>query len=272
MMIRAALAIVALLFSAAAVAQDTGSAVDDSRFEIRLGGQLFSSFTSRLRVDSDTFGLGTELELESDLAVEEGIQVGRLDGVFNFNSRHALAMSFYDISRTGSRAIARDISYGDEFYPAGTPVGSEFGQQIIKAAYRYRFLDRPRWNLSGSIGLHMAKVETGLRALDGSIVQERDADAPLPVIGLEGTYAFADRWRLTGSLEWFDMQSGDLQGTLVDLLASIEHQTFENVSFGIGLNRFQFDFEAGDENLSGKIDLTFNAAVIYIKGSFGSIR
>ncbi len=118
----------------------------------------------------------------------------------------------------------------------------------------------------------MAKVETALRALDGSVVQERDADAPLPVIGLEGTYALADRWRLTGSMEWFDMQSGDLQGTLVDLLASVEHQTFENVSFGIGLNRFQFDFEAGDENLSGKIDVTFDAAVIYVKGSFGSIR
>ncbi len=108
-MTRAALAVVALLFSATTAAQDTGDAADDSRFEIRLGGQIFSNFKSILRVDSERFGLGTELELESDLAVEERIQIGRLDGVFNFNSRHAIAMSFYDISRTGSRAITRAV-------------------------------------------------------------------------------------------------------------------------------------------------------------------
>jgi len=251
--------------------QDGGTLFDDSRVEFRVGGQIFTNLSTRLRIDSETLGIGTELSLEQDLSVEDALQVGRVDAVFRFNRRHGVAMSFYDIARDGAKLTTEDIQFGDTFYPEGTPVNSEFDQNIFKLAYRFRFVEKERATFGGSFGLHTMQIDTSLRALDGALVQEQSADAPLPVFGVQGTYEFGERWRFNGSAEWFDVQVGDLQGTFLDALLSVEHETFENFGIGFGLNRFQLDVEAGDENLRGMIDITFDAAVIYFLGSFGLI-
>lgn len=78
------------------------------------------------------------------------------------------------------------------------------------------------------------------------------------------------KWRIVGNFEWFDVQAGDFDGTFLDALVSVEHDTFERVGFGFGINRFELDVVSGDENLRGLIELTFDAAVFYVKGGFGS--
>jgi hypothetical protein len=260
-----------LLFPCLTFAQGSGSDIGSSRLEWRVGAELFSSFGTRLRIDSETLGLGTELELETDLALEESIRIGRIDGIFRLNPKHELAMSYYDINRTGVRPTGRDISVGDEFFPEGTPTTTRTEQQILKLAYRYRFINRERSSLSGSFGLHTVRFSTAMSALDGSVVSENSADAPLPVLGMHGTYRFGERWRFVGDVEWFDISAGDLQGTFMDALLAVEHDTFEKIGIGFGMNRFRFNVEAGDENLRGELRLTFDAAVIYFRGAFGSV-
>jgi hypothetical protein len=269
--VRAKLLAIGLLTSSSSLAQLPDSTAFDDRFEVRVGGQVFTEFTTRLRIDSESLGLGTEIDLEEDLDVEERISIARLDGLFRINRRHSLAMSLYDISREGVRTTTREINYGDAVFPVGTPVISEFEQKIIKLAYRFRFVSKSRAELSGSFGLHTMQLRSALRAVDGSIAQTRDADAPLPVIGVQGSYRFADRWRFSGSVEWFDIQSGDLQGTFTDFVVAVEHDTTERFGFGVGFNRLGLRFEAGDENLSGRLDVGFAAALIYFRGRFGTV-
>jgi len=250
-------------------AQDSDYDEDRQRFSYRVGGQFFSDFTSRVRIDSETLGLGTELVMEDEFSLEESIQVLRFDGSFHFGRRHGIFFSLYDIGRDGSRITERDIQFGDEFFPAGSEVVSEFNQDIIKLAYGYQFLDKPRLDMSASFGLHTMRFDTTLRSLDGSRDQMQDADVPLPVFGLQGSYRFTPKWRLVGSFEWFDVQVGDFDGTFLDALVSIEHNTFDKVGFGFGFNHFGLDVVAGDKNLRGLIDLKFDAAVFYVKGEFG---
>lgn len=254
-----------------ASAQDSASQFDDARFQFHVGGQLFTNYSTQLRIDSETFGFGTEIELEEELSVEDSLQIGRLDATLRIGGRSSLAMSYYDIARDGTRPTQRDIQFGDTFYPAGTPVQTEFNQEVIKAAYRFRFLRRPRAQMSASIGLHTMLISTAVRSLDGSRVEEQDADAPLPVFGLQGAWQFGEKWQLNGSTEWFDVKSGDFQGTFMDAIVSVEHQTFERIGFGFGINRFLLDVEAGDADLRGLVEVQFDAGILYMKGSFGSI-
>ena len=243
---------------------------DEQRFSYRVGAQLFTSFSSRLRIDSETLGRGTEFSVENDLSVEESFQILRLDGVYRFGRRHSIAASFYDIQRDGARTISRDIQYGDETFPIDSAVASSFDQSIIKLAYRYQFMNRPRLDMAASFGLHTLQVEQSLRTTNGLLAASSSADAPLPVLGIQGSYRFTPKWRITGSAEWFDVQAGDLKGTFLDALVAVEHDTFEKVGFGFGFNRLELDVEAGDKNLRGQVDLTFDAAVIYVKGGFGA--
>jgi hypothetical protein len=252
-------------------AQEGQTRFGDGRFEFRIGGQAFTGYETRLRIDSERLGLGTELTIEDELFVEDDISIGRVDVNYRFNQRHSIATSFYNIDRTGTRLTERDIGFGETFFPAGTPVESEFNQDVIKLAYRFRFIDRPRAWLSGSFGLHTLQLATSIRAFDGSLTSEQDADAPLPVFGVQGAYRFGEKWSFQGSTEWFDVQTGDFKGTFLDAILSLEHQTFDRFSLGFGLNRFNLDIESGDENLRGIVEVTYDAALIYFKGSFGSV-
>jgi hypothetical protein len=264
------IAIFCVLFSSAAQAQTDG--FEDARVEVRLGSQTFTSFTTRLRLDSETLGVGTELELEEDLAVDDKTGVARLDGVLRFGRRHALTMSYYDINREGTRSISREIHVDDSVFPINTALTTEFEQEIVKAAYRFRFMDKDRGNLAFSAGLHVMTFTTLMRTQNGLITEQNETTAPLPVIGLQGAYKLGGKWNLNGALEIFDVQTGDLQGTFSDFIVAVEHQTLDHFAFGFALNRLGLGFEAGDDDFSGRLDIDFDAGLLYVKGHFGQIN
>ncbi len=269
-MIRRTLVVTIIVLAAPVVAaQEAVDDLDQERFTFRVGAQLFTDFTTRLRVDSATLGLGTELVVEDDLSVEDSLQVGRLDGAYHFNQRHSIVASFYDIRRTGTTEISRDINFGDESFQVNTVVKSDFDQSIIKLTYRYQFLDRPKFDMRASFGLHTMKFKTELAVTDGSRSQTADANAPLPVFGIQGAYRFSPKWRVVGSAEWFDVQSGDLKGTFLDALFSIEYEISERYGVGFGFNRFELNVETDAENWNGEVTVRFDAAVLYFKGGFG---
>ena len=61
-----------------------------------------------------------------------------------------------------------------------------------------------------------------------------------------------------------------MQGTFSDFIVGVEHQTLERFAFGFAVNRLGLHFEAGDEDFTGRLDLNFDAGLIYVKGRFGS--
>ena len=82
---RTLVATIIVLAAPVVAAQEAVDDLDQERFTFRVGAQLFTNFTTRLRVDSATLGRGTELVVEDDLSVEDSLQVGRLDGTYHFN-------------------------------------------------------------------------------------------------------------------------------------------------------------------------------------------
>jgi len=262
--------VAALAAPSLAVSQTPESELLDGKFYFRVGGQAFTQYSTTLRVDSETLGRGTELTFESDTNLEEKINVARLDGRYRFTDRHSMAFSYYDVDRTGSRIIDLDIKWADLIFPDGIRVDSRFRQRILKLSYAYTFLIRPKGVMAVSAGLHTMRFDAGLQALDLSR-RERSAtaDAPLPVFGIRGQYRFADRWRLVGQMEWFDVKTGDFSGTFSDAILSVEHDTWDRFGLGFGFNSFSLDVRSGDEDLKGIIDIEFDSFVVYFKGHFG---
>ena len=258
-----------LLAPGGASAQWQGGEEPD-RFNLRLGGQFFTSFDTRLRVDSDTGGRGTELHLEGDLNVDKQALVVRLDGTYNFNRRHSISFSYYQVDRSGERRLQNDISFANWVYTFGTDVVKDQRFEIFKLSYGYNFLFRPKGTLGVTFGIHAMSFYSTLSALDGSVTNEADADAPVPVIGLRGHYQFAEKWRLVGTYDRLDLSIDDVKGHFGDFIVSVEHDTFNNVSFGFGLNRLNLNVDARDENLQGKIKIGFNSALLYVRVRFGA--
>ncbi len=263
------LALLALLAPSIALSQAPTSELLDGKFFFRIGGQAFTRFRTSVRIDSERLGLGTEFSLEDDTNLEETITVVRLDGVYRFTDRHSMGFSYYDIDRTGSRAIDREITWDGEVFPINTTLESHFREKIFKVSYAYTFLIRPKGVMAASVGLHTMRFDTGLRAFDGSRERSNSTEAPLPVIGIRGQYRFGEKWRFVGQIEWLDVEVGDYEGTFSDTILTVEHDTWDRFGLGFGINSFGLDLRSGDSKLMGILDINFDSFVIYLKGDFG---
>lgn len=240
------------------------------RFELSLGVQAFTKFNSSVRVDSMVRGIGTRIRLETDVNLDERVSVARADLFYNFNPRHYIVFASYDIERTGTREISRQIRFGEQTFDIGTSVSAIFDEEILKLAYGYNALVRPRATLGPSIGLHVIRFEVGLALSALRRDYRAETTAPLPVAGVRGHYRIGDRWGLRGALEVFDIKAGNVRGVFRDVILTFEHRTFERFGFGFGLNLNTLDVSSGDDDLRGIIDLSFQSAMVYVNGRFGS--
>lgn len=245
---------------------------EPARFEYRVGGQAFSNFTSRVRLDSRTHGVGTQIRLENDVNLDERVSVGRVDGFYNFNARHYVWFAAYDIEREGTRNIARNIRFGEQTFSFATSVSTTFEEQVGKVAYGFNALSRPRATLGPSFGLHIMRFRAALAVRGTPLVEDAATTAPMPVFGVRGNYRFAGRWRLDGMYQWFDLDIGDIDGLFTDVAITIEHDTFDRFGFGFGVNNNSLDVESGDDDFRGRIDLSFRSVLVYFKGTVGSVR
>jgi len=222
------------------------------RFELSLGGQLLATVNTRLRVDS-SLGDGTDVDLEDDFDLESRLFAGRIDAIWRMGERHALDFSLYDLQRTGTRVIDRDITIGDTVFPVDTEVKSEFENIIVKLAYRYSFLQHERWDAGASFGFHTMDWRAKWKATGGAGLEEDfDVTAPLPVLGVFGDYALTPKLYLSASSEFFGLQYEQFDGFMNNTRLNLEHRTFSHVGFGLGIDYFMIN--AGVESENGRLD------------------
>lgn len=262
-------ALAALVLSMLPLGAAAQSASPPDRFELSLGVQAFTTFSSTVRVDSAVRGIGTRLTLENDVNLDERARVARADLFYNFNARHYIVFASYEIERTGTRNVSRQIRFGEQTFDIGTSVSTIFDEEVAKLAYGYNILVRPRASLGPSFGLHVMRFEVGLAVSSSARGYRAQTTAPLPVIGVRGYYRLGDRWRVRGALELFDVQAGDVEGVFRDVVLTFEHDTFDRLGFGFGFNLNSLDVASGDDDLRGTIDLSFRSAMVYVKSSFG---
>ena len=77
--------------------------------------------------------------------------------------------------------------------------------------------------------------------------ESEDLTAPLPVIGLRGQYALAERVTLRGAVEWFGIDTGDVEGTLVDKYVAVDYGFGQRFAVGLAYNDVSMDIRADEE-------------------------
>ncbi len=238
------------------------------RFELSLGAAVYDNFDTTMQVESDV-GVGAIIDLEDLLGVDDNDTVFRADAVYRFSPRHRINFTYYDIGRSGSKAISDDLVIGNVTIPAGSTVDTEFDTTVLKLAYQYSFVADYRTSIGATIGLHTMTLDTNFSSQVGSIEETFKVTAPLPVIGLQAEYALSHTWKLLASAEVFQIELGQFGGFLADNRLSLENNLFKNVGWGIGYNGFTLDAHMdGDDDLTAEVEYGFQGLMIYLRGIF----
>jgi len=244
----------------------SAAAQDDPRFSIGLGA-FFTDRDSQTRIDGET-SPGTDVDLETDLGLERSDTVFRVDAYWRFADKHRLDVSAFDLSRSASKQVEKEIIWDDTTYPINTRVDAEVDLAIYKAAYTWMFLKRDRSFLGATIGLYVADIGATLSASATGSVESSDVTAPLPVVGLRGEYRFADRWSLRGSGEIFAIEYGDYDGSLYDFFVGLDFSATETIALGVGVNSVELDVGVTKGGFQGDVDWQYDGAMAYVKFDF----
>ncbi len=254
-----------VLVAASAGASQRYDDSETDRFSLRLGSFSLQDSNTVIRVDSADGVLGTVINFEETLDVESRTDVARLDGYYRFNPRHRIDFSYFDIERDGSATLLDDIDFDDETFLAGARVDTVYNTEIFKVSYSYSFIHVEQYEFGVGIGLHTTNLEASLDVPDIGQKEDAEGTAPLPVFNFRGRFNFTPKWSAQFKFEWFILEFDEYEGSFTDSLLTIEHQTFKNVGFGIGVNRLNLEVEATADDLRGEVESGNSGAVIFAK-------
>jgi hypothetical protein len=245
----------------------------DARFTISLGTFLLSTDT-RLALDGTAGQIGTDVNLEQDLGLNNGDRF-RVDANWRIAGRHHVRALYFDYGNTKSHTLDRQIVVGDTTYPVNVTLEAGVSTTIYELAYEYAFLQRDSWELLGSVGAHIADFGfhvSGNGTVNGQPVNARtessSVTAPLPVAGLRYSWRFADRWYVEALAQYFAVSIDNIDGQIVDLRAGVNWMFSKHVGIGAGWNRFSTDVDISKERYRGSLDWAYSGAQVYVTGSF----
>ncbi|MEE4277910.1 MAG: hypothetical protein V2I82_05495 [Halieaceae bacterium] len=231
-------------------------------------GVFLTHRDSSTRLDASAGDPGTDVDLEKELGLSRSDSVFRVDAFYSFNEAHRIDVSWFDLSRSSSTQIERDIEWNGTLYPVDTTVNSQFDLDIYKLAYTWSFWRKDRNFLGVTGGLYIADTGTSLSADTIGAREVTSATAPLPVIGLRGQYFLTQKWSVRASGEFFLFESGDWDGDLVDLYLGVDYELSDRIAVGVGFNSVTFDLGVSKENFAGQLDWGYSGGLVFLRGRF----
>jgi len=262
-----ACAVAGLLASPGALAQAAPNVLTDP-FQVTLGTFILNSDTE-VRLDGDTTQ-GTTVDWERTFGDDDANRF-RLDGHWRFAKRHKLRFLAFSYSRDDSRVIDREIDWGGETIPVNARLDGEFSLDVIQLAYEYAFLRRENYELSASFGLHYtdmalrlsAEVDAGGDQLERTVDEDAQLAAPLPVLGLHGTWKLPYQLSVDLSAQYFAVSIDEYDGKLTDFRVGVTWQPRKWVGVGLGYDRFTVDVDVDKDRFKGSLDWTYSGPMIY---------
>jgi len=258
-----ACALLLCLTAGVASAQKEWGSSLDSRFVIDLQG-YWPDVNTTIRLDSKTLGLGTEISFEDDLALSDREALPAFGFSWRIKPKHAVDFTYFELGRSGTRSLSREIHWGDEVYPIGTEVDSTFDSKIYRIGYTWYFYKKERSEIGLSGGFHVMDLFASIDNTDLKVSEAGDVTAPLPVIGINGSLAFAKKWVFAGRAQLFALEFEDFSGNLAWIHLTLRHDTFRNVGFGFGYDYFDINVDTEDEKFKGSVEYQFGGPLAFV--------
>ncbi len=244
--------------------------VDYRGGSVRLGAFAVSGLKSQLFFGPENSRVGLRTDLEEDLSLKDSFTVFRASLAYRFSRRHGLNVGFYEFGLDGVGGLSRTIELGDEQFDVGVDVASNYEEQIIKFAYNFIFHDDGKVILSLAPGIHFARIDFNIETRNPLLQESESAStsAPLPMIGGRLLYRIKPKLRMVVSGDVFFINQSELQGSLTDAYIVFEHQTFERIGFGAGLNRFTLGVDLLNDGRRWDLESKYTGAYLFMTVNF----
>ena len=232
-------------------AKDHVSLDNDRKVELRA-----SAFNSRMSSDArkdGASGVGDAVGFEDFLGVSNRENVFLAEVFFRVGFYHRFELSVFETDRGTTATLQDDFAFGEELFLAGTEVDSTFDTRRLRFAYSYSLMRDSQKELGVSAGISYNRVEVSIEADSTQQSETVTVDSPLPTMGVFGSVAFRQSWRLGAELSLFAMDIDRYSGYSGHVGLTLDRQFGEQFAAGVGYDLYATRLKAGDDDLRGLI-------------------
>jgi len=245
----------------------------DERFRLDLGG-FFQNFTTTIRVDSEKYGKGTEVNLEDDLGLDSNQANFRADGYWRFGRHGRLDFSYTGWNRTANHVIDRDVTIGDTTYHAGATLDSRLKVSLAELYYGYSFWNTPEFEAGLQIGLSAVINKTSFEGTGtvtggggsqgGSFSSEtRSLTAPVPAIGAQLRYTLLPGFLATARIRGVGATIDNIKASSLQWRAGLDYYPWKNVGFGAAYDYMDISVEKQSDP-TVKLEYKYSGPMVYL--------
>jgi len=238
--------------------------MSEDRIRLSLGG-YFPEFDSEVQISSDVLGIGTKVNLEDDLGLDDSGTSIRVEGHYRFSEKHRVMYSVFDMSRDASVVLDRTLIIDDKIYLKGSTVSSDFSVQFFRLLYGYSFYQTDKMDIAFSAGVVGLKVDSTVESF-ASGTEKTDEFLPLPVFGFRSDYILSPNFLFKAGVDYFEISEGDVEAQVIDWNLAIEYTLWKKT--GIGLSYGSFSVEGEDTEDNDSADFDMEGVFVYAKFGF----
>lgn len=250
---------------------EKGSVFSLENFKLRAGFYHISAST-RIRLDALGGLVGTTIDLEDDLDLDDEQSTYYLSLSWRMSGRHFLEFEYFNLDRIGAATLTAEIEFGDQVFDFGAEVKSFFDTDVTRISYAYLLKDTEKFAFALSAGLHITDLNTGISEINTQFAEQNVAvaavTAPLPVIGMTAAWKMGGKWFMYGRVQLFRLTFEDFSGRLDHVSVKLEYDAFEHVGFGLGYDMFFMGVDVNRELWNGDVTFSFKGPILYLKGYF----
>lgn len=240
--------------------------VIEDRFRVEVNF-LYASVDTQLRVDPSTLQLGTKIDAEDDLALDEKEMMPQAELTLLPGEHHLVRFSALSTRRSAQTIIDRQIRFDDQVYNIGERVDSEVNIGLFGLTYGYRFIVTDRAELTATFGLQIASVEANALVRSRVIREAEDGVAPLPLLGVEGRFDFTNRWSAEARVQYLTANVDDVDGTILDARLAATWRMNSHLVFGLGYRNFSLDIDSKNADTPGAVEMKITGPMLFARAS-----
>ena len=236
-----------------------------SKGQFRIGAFFIRHVNTKIRINSRRGPIGTYLDAESDLGMQNDNTVPRLNFAYNFTPKHRLDAGWFNIERSGTKVIDKEIQLGDKTFPINAEIESYLNTEIFKVNYTYVFFNHPDASMGFGAGLHLTDIGIGIKTTDTPQIIQEDVGglAPLPLLGFTVTYRINPKLFFGARSDLFFLSYDKYKGSMTDISLFFEFKAFKRVGIGLGWDMLSLSVEMDDDKLLGDFENTYMGALLY---------
>ncbi len=237
------------------------------RTTFAIGGMSASTNTT-LVLDSPAGVGGTQIDLEEALDLKSDDTFLTIDGVIHFGDYHRIALTYFQLERSGSRVIDQTINFGAASFQPNLRVESDFDTDTYLLRYGYSVIKDDQKEFGVYAGAHFTSVDTRLEVPGAFERDGAESTFPKPAAGLFGSITINPKLSITTEVLAFRMDFDRYEGQMSYVTAGARYFPVEHFGLSVGYTYYRLDLDVNKGRITGAVDYEYRGPALSVVARF----